>query len=111
MAAYMIAFMDVKDPEQYAKYTKHTPRVIAEFGGRMIVRGGDPAVVEGKALAPRCVIIEFPDRTTADKFYNSPQYVELRTVRADAATAYITIVDALPPALWDGMLAESRKHG
>jgi uncharacterized protein (DUF1330 family) len=111
MAAYLIAFIDVKDPEQYAGYTKHTPRVIAEFGGRMLVRGGNPATLEGTSPGPRCIVAEFADRAAIETFYRSPQYQALIPLRQAAASGHLITVDGLPPALWDEAVIASRKHG
>jgi hypothetical protein len=38
--AYIIARIDVTDPERYAKYVAVTPGVVARFGGRFLARGG-----------------------------------------------------------------------
>ena len=42
MSAYLIALVDVTDPDQYAEYRKLTPHAITTNGGRFLVRGGDP---------------------------------------------------------------------
>ncbi|MFM2423355.1 MAG: hypothetical protein RL291_1885 [Pseudomonadota bacterium] len=111
MAAYMIAFIDVKDPAQYAEYTKHTPRVLSQYGGRMIVRGGNPEALEGTSPGPRCVVVEFADRAAVKTFYESPAYQALIKVRSRASTANIMVVDGLDAAGWAAAVAESSKHG
>ena len=50
MSAYIIARVEVTDMDQYRKYTEVTPGLVAEFGGRFVVRGGETVTLEG---APR----------------------------------------------------------
>lgn len=46
---YIIAQVDVTNPQQYAEYTKLTPGLIEKAGGRFIARGGRTATLEGPA--------------------------------------------------------------
>jgi uncharacterized protein (DUF1330 family) len=108
MPAYLIFAVTITDPVAYGEYVKHTPRVIAAYGGRMLVRGGDPLTVEGKGFGPRMVVVEFPDRETAQRFYESPDYRPVKAIRAGAGDANGVIVDGYPSAAWDAALAESR---
>ena len=47
MAAYIIARINVTDQDQYKKYIKVTPEIIAKYHGRFIVRGGETAGRKG----------------------------------------------------------------
>lgn len=111
MSAYLIFAVTITDPAAYGEYVKHTPRVIAQFGGRMIVRGGDPTVLEGKTYGPRVVVIEFPDRPTAETFYHSPEYAKIKEIRLSAGDANGIIVDGYPNDAWTKALADSRNLG
>jgi uncharacterized protein (DUF1330 family) len=71
--AYIVARIDVTDPERYAKYVAVTPGVVARFGGRFLARGGRYDAKEGPARA-RNVIIEFPDFDSAQRFYDDAEY-------------------------------------
>ncbi len=93
MTAYLIAQVDVKDPEAYTLYTDRTPAVVESFGGRFIVRGGNPNVLEGALVGPRVVVIAFPDRETAERCYHSPEYQEIIPLRQAASTGALCIVD------------------
>ena len=90
---YIIAQVDVTNPQQYAEYTKLTPGLIEKAGGRFVARGGRTATLEGPAAKGRIVIIEFPSFERAQEFYNSPDYVAARKLRADAATAQFVLVE------------------
>jgi len=90
---YIIAQVDVTNPQQYAEYAKLTPALIEKAGGRFIARGGRVATLEGPAAPSRVVIIEFPSFERAQEFYNSPEYVAVRKLRAGAATAQFVVVE------------------
>jgi uncharacterized protein (DUF1330 family) len=71
--AYLIARIDVTDPERYGIYVAATPGIAARHGGRFIARGGRYEAKEGPARA-RNAIIEFPDYASALAFYDDPEY-------------------------------------
>lgn len=98
MAAYLMAFVDVTDREQYAKYVAATPAVVAQFGGRFIARGGRTATLEGAAETRRVVLIEFPSFERAEAFYRSPEYQLAKQLRAGAAAATLVVVDGCAPS-------------
>ncbi len=77
---YLIARIDVTDPERYGRYAAATPGIAARHGGRFIVRAGRLEAKEGKARA-RNAVIEFPDYASALAFYDDPDY---RAVLPDA---------------------------
>ena len=52
----------------YKEYAARVPAVVAKFGGRYLVRGGDVEVVEGHVSVQRQVTLEFPDMTALKAF-------------------------------------------
>ena len=95
MAAYLVAQINVTDPEQFEKYRDVVPAVIAEFGGRYLVRGGEMEVVEGTWAAPRLVIIEFPDMAGAKSFYHSDAYQKILPLRLAASEGNAILVEGI----------------
>lgn len=93
MPAYVIARVNVTDPEQYAKYKLLTPDAIAASGGKFIVRGGDHEVLEGPADDRRIVVLEFESVDDARAFYDSPGYSHAREVREGAAEMEMVVVE------------------
>ena len=85
MAAYMIARINVTDPEQYKKYIAVTPGILAKFGAKFIARGGDTVTLEGPEETTRVVIVEFPSLDKVREFYNSAEYQEAIKIREGAA--------------------------
>lgn len=108
MPVYLIAQVEITDPERYRDYTRHTPRLIAEHGGRFIARGAAPLVLEGPPTTKRIVVIEFPSVDHAKAFYNSPDYVRARAIRNEASTAQLVVIEGLPDADWQAALAASQ---
>ena len=95
MAAYIIARINVNDADQYGEYIKVTPGIIAKFGGRFIVRGGNTVTLEGPEEKWRIVVIEFPDLQKAQDFYNSEDYAEAKKIREGAALAQFVAVEGV----------------
>ncbi|MGY6412393.1 MAG: DUF1330 domain-containing protein [Alkalilacustris sp.] len=92
MAAYLIARITVTDPEAYAKYARQTAAIGAKFGARFLVKGGPMTQVEGGG-PERHVVVEFPDRATAEAYYNSPDYQAILPIALRASTRDLVIVD------------------
>jgi len=107
MAAYLIARVDVTDWDRYREYMRHTPRVIAQFGGHFIVRGGEMITVEGQPETRRVVVIEFPSFQQAKAFYESAEYRHIKEFRNGAGSAQFVIVDGYSPDEWKKAVAES----
>ena len=84
--AYIVARIQVTDWGRYGEYVKHTPRVIAQFGGRFIVRGGETTVLEGDWQPSRVVVLEFADLAAAKRWYESEAYQDARRLREGAAS-------------------------
>jgi uncharacterized protein (DUF1330 family) len=98
MAAYLIVYMTVSNPEQLKKYQAVTPAAIAKYGGRFIVRGGPKVTVEGPDETRRIVVAEFPSFKRAQEFWDSPDYRAAVELRKGAATFSAVIVDGVDPS-------------
>ena len=109
MPAYLIAQIEVRDPERYRDYTLHTPRVIAAFGGRMIVRNGERVVLEGPPDPRRVVVVEFPTLADVIRFHGSPEYTVLRRMREAAGDAQIIAIDGFASEAWAAAVEASGK--
>ena len=95
--AYLIARIDVTDPERYAQYAAVTPGIAARFGGRFIARGGRYEAKEGPARA-RNAIIEFPDYASALGFYDDPEYRAALPHALAGSTREVVIVEGVEDA-------------
>ncbi len=93
MAAYLVANIDVLDPEEYKNYVAKVPPTIAKFGGKYLVRGGKAIHLEGAEVPHRLVILEFADLDTAKRWYDSPEYQEILPLRLRASRSHTMLVE------------------
>ena len=98
MTAYLIANISVTDPDRYAGYRTQVPKVLAQYGGRFLVRGGALHPLEGDMGLDRFVVIEFPSLEAARRFYDSPEYAPLLKLRIQTATSQVALVEGYGPA-------------
>ena len=98
MPAYLIANIDVHDRATFETYRAQIPAVIASFGGRYLVRGGEVLPVEGDPGLKRVVVLEFPSLEAARRFWDSPEYEPVKRLREQSATSHVALVDGMPPS-------------
>lgn len=92
MSAYVIASIDVTDPETYKGYSERVPATLEKYGGRYLARGGGTTTLEGEESTARNVVIEFDSVEAAQRWYDSPEYQEARSRREGAAVARIVVL-------------------
>lgn len=95
--AYLIAEVEVGDAAAYEKYKSAVVPIVAQFGGRYIVRGGRIECVEGPASSGRVVVIEFSNMTDAQDFLRSDEYRPIAAIRHQNAISRIMIVEGVLP--------------
>lgn len=93
MAGYLIASIDVHDPEKFAQYRDEVAPLIAKFGGRYLIRGGELDNREGRLPMKRLVVLEFPSLAEARRFYESPEYAPLLELRASCTQSDLALVE------------------
>jgi uncharacterized protein (DUF1330 family) len=84
MSAHLLVEVETTNPELMAEYRKHTPGLVAKFGGRFTVRGGATETVEGDWRPERIVFIEFPDMGALKAFYGCAEYQPVLQMRLNA---------------------------
>lgn len=95
MAAYVIAEIDITDPQAYEEYRNKVPGVIAKYGGRYIVRGGKVESLEGGWQPKRLAVLEFPSMEQAQKWYRSEDYAPILKLRQRASRGKVVIVEGV----------------
>lgn len=93
MTAYLIGSLDIIDLAGFAEYARQVPAVIAQYGGRYVVRGGSAEMVEGDGPLHRQVVLEFPDMAGLKIWYASPEYAPLLALRQRTARAKVIFVE------------------
>jgi uncharacterized protein (DUF1330 family) len=93
MTAYVIAQVDVTDPEKFEQYRALVPATLKKYGGEYIVRGGEMAVLEGDMPFPRVVVIRFDDMAAAKRWYESEEYAGPIAMRKASTKSLLVAVD------------------
>lgn len=96
MAAYLIAEDIISDPDVFEDYKRAVLPSIERHGGRFLSRGGALEVLEaGSGWTPeRLVVVAFPDMAALKRWYDSPDYAEIRTIRLRSAVSTLVALDA-----------------
>ena len=95
MRGYVIAEVEVTNPEGYKAYTTMVPGTIEKYGGRFLVRGGAAHVFEGDWPQRRRVIIEFPTVEAARKWYDSPEYEKPLALRKANSNGRLILLEGV----------------
>ncbi len=93
MAAYVIAEIDITDPETYKEYQTRVPQSVEQYGGRFLARGGKVIPKDGGWTPKRVIVIEFPSLDAAQQWYDSPEYAPLLDIRLRATRSKLILVD------------------
>jgi len=93
---YIIAEMDVTDPDTFKKYAEKVPATVTSFDGHYLVRGGKIQAVEGEA-PKRVVVLAFESVEKAHAWEYSPAYEAIKPIRQSSAKSRIFIVEGIAP--------------
>jgi uncharacterized protein (DUF1330 family) len=95
MPAYIIAMVNVTNPDAYKQYADLAGPATAKYGGKFLARGGATEVLEGGLNYGRVVINQFDTVEQAKKFYNSPEYQEAKSKRLLAADFNMVVTEGV----------------
>jgi uncharacterized protein (DUF1330 family) len=95
MPAYLIADIDVTDPDAYAEYRRTVGDSIAAFGGRFLARGGATESLEGSWNPKRVVIVEFASLERLRAWYDSPEYAPALALRQRASVSSLVMTEGI----------------
>ena len=71
------------------------PATIAQYGGRYLVRGGDPVRLEGDRPLRRFVVLEFDSPERLQDWYYSEEYGPLKALRLRSATTHAFLLNGV----------------
>ena len=94
-SAYIIADVDVTNPEQYEEYKKLSTIAMKAHGAEVCIRGGKVDVLEGGWSPQRVILLKFPSIEAARKFNDSPEYAAARQSRQGAALMRMVLVEGV----------------
>ncbi len=94
-SAYILANVDVTDPQQYEQYKKLSTIAMQAHGAEVCIRGGATEVLEGDWKPGRMVLLKFPSKEQARKFYDSTEYAAAKKAREGAAVMRMLLIDGV----------------
>ncbi len=95
MAAYVLAEIEITNPEGYKEYTAIVPGTIAQYGGKFVHRGGPVQLLEGEWPQRRRVLIEFPSVDAAKAWWDSPEYEKPKAMRRASSNGRLILFEGV----------------
>lgn len=99
MTAYAIARIRDADPThpEIAEYLGRIASTLEPFSGRFLIHGGGRVEeMEGSWDGIGVIVIEFPDRASAQGWYSSDAYQAILPLRTRNSTMDTILVDGVP---------------
>jgi uncharacterized protein (DUF1330 family) len=95
MPAYVVAEVEIVNPEGYKTYTQQVGATVEKYGGRFLVRGGQAHPLEGEWPEVRRVIIEFPSVDRARQWWDSTEYAEPKKLRRANSKGRLLLIEGV----------------
>jgi len=83
MTAYVVVHTTLKNADKMQEYGAAAGPTVAAHGGKVVARGPSE-VMFGENAHKAMVVIEFPDRDAARRWYASPEYQAIIPTRIEA---------------------------
>jgi uncharacterized protein (DUF1330 family) len=94
-AYYVAENFEVTDPDAYKSYVERVPAIVAKFGGRYLARGGKTESLQGEP-PKTIIIITFKSMADARKWWDSPEYGEIKSIRQRVVKSRNFMVEGVP---------------
>ncbi len=95
MSAYVVVNVEIQDAAVFDEYKRLAPAIIQRHGGEYLVRAGNFIILEGDWQPSRLVVLRFPDVTSAQAFYNDPEYQTIKAIRQRGSRMDMVVVEGL----------------
>ncbi len=99
--AYVVAEIQITNPEPYAEYRALASASVAQYGGQFLARAGVRLQKEGNDDTHhegwRTVIVEFPSLAQAQTWYDSVEYDKAKQIRMANSIGRLLIVEGVAP--------------
>jgi uncharacterized protein (DUF1330 family) len=96
LPAYMIITARIADRAAFvAGYGAAAAKLVAQFGGKYVLRAPGAELLEGDFGDEASVVIsEWPDKAAALAFWNSAEYAEVKPLRHGIADVQVLLIEA-----------------
>mgnify|MGYP001431702999 FL=1 len=93
---FMLVDVDIHNIEEYKKYLEKVKPMVEKFGGKYLIKGGKIDAKETDLWKPkRIVLVKFPNKSSALKWYNSEEYRALKNLRLNNASSNILFIEGV----------------
>lgn len=93
MSAYLIADIEVFEPEMYQEYTQKAAQIVHRFGGCYLVRGGASESLSGNWMPERLLIIKFESMERLKECFGCEEYKAIAHLRKESTRSRSVIVE------------------
>lgn len=95
MTCYAVGHLrQIEMGPEIVEYLGKIDATLAPYGGRFLIHGDQPTVLEG-AWSGDLIVIAFPDRAAAENWYASPAYQAILPLRLKKAEGEVFLVDGV----------------
>lgn len=102
MPVYIVAELTIQDRATYTIYEAGFAEIFQRYRGEVLAVDEQPTVLEGEWKHTRTVLLRFPDKAEADRWYRSPEYQALAQHRLRSSRANVALLQG-----FDGVLPGS----
>jgi uncharacterized protein (DUF1330 family) len=95
MTVYVVAQVKYTNEALYRRYQERFFDVFKQFRGRLLVADEHPLLLDGAWPHDKVVLMEFPDQAEAQRFLQSPAYVEIAKDRVAGAETVSLLLKGL----------------
>jgi uncharacterized protein (DUF1330 family) len=90
---YLFAEVEVFNPEHFqVEYASKVGAILSQFGGKILVAGGNPEVVEGGRKVSRVFVVEFESVDRMKAFYESDVYQSIAPARVQSSHSHFYLL-------------------
>jgi uncharacterized protein (DUF1330 family) len=93
MAGYIIAEIDVTDPDRYREYAAVVSATVEQYGGTYEVVSDAAETLEGDWSPKRIVIVRFDNVERAREWWSSEAYRVPKSIRQSAAVTQMILAE------------------
>lgn len=93
MSGYLILDLSIKNFEIFKEYIEKIPAFIKKHGGRYIIQGVEPELMEGDWFPERIVVLEFPSTKNARAFLQDPEAQPLFAIRHKSTISKLILAE------------------
>ncbi|RJF98563.1 DUF1330 domain-containing protein [Noviherbaspirillum saxi] len=95
MTTYILAQLKFTNRAAYERYQARFMDVFRKFDGRLLAADEQPILLEGQSDREKVVLMSFSDETSARRFMDAPEYLEISKDRHAGADTVSWLVGGL----------------